>query len=116
MRSILFAMLSISMSVGAQFMLRSAVGGRQLNEPSWGLVRELAGDWRLVAGLLLYVMSAIVWLKILSQWEVSKAYPLVGVGFALTVIVGWMLGEQVGAQRIGGVALISLGVILVARS
>jgi multidrug transporter EmrE-like cation transporter len=41
---------------------------------------------------------------------------LVGAGFALTAVIGWMLGEQVGVQRAGGVALICAGVYLVART
>ena len=28
----------------------------------------------------------------LSKWDVSKAYPLVGVGFLFTVAIGWYLG------------------------
>jgi multidrug transporter EmrE-like cation transporter len=57
-----------------------------------------------------------VWLAVLSRWDVSKAYPLVGVGFALAVGIGWLLGESVNAQRIAGVALIVAGIVLTARS
>ena len=116
MRSILFALFSIGISVGAQFVLRSAVSGRPLSGTPLALLREMAGNGRLIAGLLLYVLSAVLWLKVLSQWEVSKAYPLVGLGFAFTALIGWMLGEQVGLQRAGGAALICLGVFVVSRS
>jgi drug/metabolite transporter (DMT)-like permease len=68
------------------------------------------------AGLVLYVASAGVWLGVLSRWEVSKAYPLVGLGFVLTLGVGWALGEQVGALRVAGVVLIAAGVVLVSQS
>ena len=68
------------------------------------------------AGFALYGIGAIVWLGVLSRWDVSKAYPLVGLGFALTAIVGALLGEQVTLQRFLGVALICAGVFVVGRS
>lgn len=46
----------------------------------------------------------------------SKAYPLVGLGFVFTVLVGYLLGEQVTLPRVIGVALICAGVFLVGRS
>ena len=41
---------------------------------------------------------------VLSQWDVSKAYPLVGLGFVFTVAIGWFIGEQVTSLRAIGVA------------
>lgn len=69
-----------------------------------------------LGGFLFYGLGALLWLGVLSKWEVSKAYPLVGLGLAFTVFVGMLLGEHVTPQRTGGVALICLGVILVSRS
>jgi hypothetical protein len=54
-------------------------------------------------------------LDVLS-WDVSKAYPLVGLGFALTVPLGMMAGENVTAARVAGVVLICTGVWMVART
>ena len=58
----------------------------------------------------------MVWLKVLSTWDVSKAYPLVGLGFGLTVLVGMALGESITTYRVLGVLLICEGVWLVANS
>jgi len=65
---------------------------------------------------MLYGLGAVVWLGVLSKWEVSKAYPLVGLGFAMTAVVGMLLGEQVSLLRFAGVALICSGVVLIART
>ena len=70
----------------------------------------------ILGGFTLYGVSAVAWLGVLSQWEVSKAYPLVGLGFAFTVVIGWTIGEQVTVVRVLGVALICAGVSLVERS
>ena len=67
-------------------------------------------------GFLFYGLGALIWLAVLREWDVSKAYPLVGLGFVATLLVGFMLGEQVGAVRLTGVLLIALGVLLVSRT
>ena len=55
-------------------------------------------------------------LGVLSKWDVSKAYPLIGLGFVFTVAMGYLLGEEVTLTRVLGVALICAGVVLVGRS
>lgn len=67
-------------------------------------------------GLTLYGIGALFWLGVLAQWEVSKAYPMVGLGFALSVGIGYLTGEFVTTPRLIGVALICVGVILVGHS
>jgi multidrug transporter EmrE-like cation transporter len=67
-------------------------------------------------GLFLYGIGALFWLGVLANWEVSKAYPMVGLGFALSVAIGFMLGEIVTTPRLIGVALICAGVILIGQS
>lgn len=69
-----------------------------------------------LSGLALYTLGAVVWLWVLARWDVSKAYPLEGLGFALAVFVGFMVGEQVTVARTCGVLLICLGVVLVSAS
>jgi multidrug transporter EmrE-like cation transporter len=53
---------------------------------------------------------------VLAKWDVSKAYPLVGLGFVFTVLIGFVAGENVSLPRIFGVVFICVGVWLVARS
>lgn len=67
------------------------------------------------AGLMLYGLSAVAWLWVLSRLDVSLAYPLVSLGFVFTLAVGmgW-LGEPFSWQRLGGCGLIVAGVLLLA--
>jgi drug/metabolite transporter (DMT)-like permease len=83
---------------------------------SMGNIASVIVNKYVLGGFLLYGMGAVIWLGVLSKWDVSKAYPLVGLGFALTVVVGLIAGEHVSPLRAGGVALICAGVFLVARS
>ena len=73
-------------------------------------------DKYVLGGFLLYGLGAVVWLAVLSKWDVSKAYPLVGLGFVFTVGIGFLIGEQVTTPRVIGVLLICSGVFLVGRS
>ncbi len=120
MKAAVLAIVSISLSVAAQFALKQGVStAGSVTATSSGLLEALPRMLTtpmVIGGLVLYGLSAVVWLAVLSQWEVSRAYPLVGLGFVLTAIVGYMVGEQVGAMRAAGVLLICLGVALVGRS
>jgi drug/metabolite transporter (DMT)-like permease len=70
-----------------------------------------------LAGLLLYALSTVLWLMILTRTELSYAYPFVSLGFIVTALYGWQfLHEPLSAVRMGGIALIVLGVVLVSRS
>jgi multidrug transporter EmrE-like cation transporter len=115
------ATIGILLSVAAQFALKTGMSGAEIKavlaEPL-GIRALLAilTDKYVLLGFLLYGSGAIVWLGVLSKWDVSKAYPMVGLGFALTVLIGFILGESVSPSRIAGVALICAGVVLVARS
>lgn len=103
------ALLSIALSVAAQFALKAGMATRPQG------VMALFQPW-VLAGFALYGLGALVWLSVLSRWDVSKAYPLVGLGFVATAAIGWLAGEHVTPLRIGGVLLICLGVAFVARS
>jgi multidrug transporter EmrE-like cation transporter len=120
-KTLCVAILSILFSVAAQFSLRIGMSSTEAREalvhPS--LVRiclfVLLNKF-VLAGFFLYGVGALVWLGVLAKWEVSKAYPLVGFGFALTAVLGLASGEHVTIPRALGIALVCAGVFLVARS
>lgn len=66
-------------------------------------------------GLVLYGVSAVLWLWVLSRLDVSVAYPLVSLGFVVTMAAGVLwLGEPFSWLRVGGCTLIVIGVSLLA--
>ena len=114
MQTGVLAAISIVMSVLAQFLLKTGVGRAQL-----GTVPAVQGaltEPLVWGGLAMYGVSALLWLLVLAQWDVSKAYPLVGGGFVLAALAGHVLGEPVGFTRLAGILMISLGVVVVART
>jgi multidrug transporter EmrE-like cation transporter len=120
-KTFMIAILSVAFSVAAQFSLKAGMSSTVvkaiLAEPlSLNSVLAILTNKFVFGGFALYVLGALVWLGVLTVWDVSKAYPLVGVGFVLTVAIGWLIGEQVTLARVLGVALICAGVVLVGRS
>ncbi len=115
------ALFSILLSVIAQFCLKAGMSSTEVRD---ALAQSIGpktlvtvfSNLSILGGFLLYGLGAVVWLAVLSRWEVSKAYPLVGFGFALSVVIGAVLGEGVSLQRVAGVALICAGVFIVGRA
>jgi len=115
------AIISIALSVTAQFSLKAGMseeGVRAALAQNYSLrtLWDVLRNRYIFGGFLLYGLGAVAWLGVLSKWDVSKAYPLVGLGFVFTVGVGYLLGEQVTLPRVIGVALICAGVFVVGKS
>ena len=67
--------------------------------------------------LAAYGLSVIVWLVGLSRVPVSQAYPLLSLGYVINIgLAWWLLGEVPNVQRVAGIGVIIVGVVLVARS
>ncbi len=77
----------------------------------------LAFQPAILGGLGCYVVSVVLWVVALSRLEVSVAYPLVSIGYVINALLAWwLLGETLNPQRWLGIAVIIVGVVLVARS
>jgi multidrug transporter EmrE-like cation transporter len=62
-------------------------------------------------------VSVVVWILALSRVEVSIAYPMLSLGYVVNAVAAWWLfGEVLNAMRLAGIAVIIVGVVLVARS
>lgn len=78
---------------------------------------KLALEPRILGGAGCYAVSLAIWIMALSRVEVSVAYPMLSIGFALNALLAWwLLGEAVTPLRMLGIGIIILGVWLIARS
>jgi len=83
----------------------------------WHKALELLAVPSLWFALGAYGLSVVVWLVGLSRVPVSQAYPLLSLGYVINIgLAWWLLGEMPNVQRVAGIAVIVLGVVLVARS
>lgn len=70
-----------------------------------------------ILGLIFYAVGTIFWLTALSKAELSFAYPMLSLGYVLIFFLSWiLLDEKVSLLRFSGIALICLGLFLVART
>jgi undecaprenyl phosphate-alpha-L-ara4N flippase subunit ArnE len=59
----------------------------------------------------------LIWLSVLYYMEVSKAFPFLSLGFVLVMLVSrFYLNEPISWQRWAGVALIVVGIVLIAQT
>jgi multidrug transporter EmrE-like cation transporter len=120
--SIALILVAALFGVGGQLSLK--MGMTQVGRiGADALAQPLATGMRIVTsplvlgGLTLYVLGAAVWMTVLSRTQLSFAYPVLAVGYAITPILAWMLlGEAVPGARWLGIGTICLGVLLVART
>jgi multidrug transporter EmrE-like cation transporter len=78
---------------------------------------RLAFEPHILAGVVCYGVSLVVWVLGLSRVPVSIAYPMLSLGYVINAVAAWYLfGESVNATRIAGIAFIVVGVIVIARS
>jgi drug/metabolite transporter (DMT)-like permease len=103
------------------------LGLKAATRVSGPLVAGDAGVWQKGLDLLVvpslwyalcaYGLSVVVWLVGLSRVPVSQAYPLLSLGYVINIgLAWWLLGEVPNAQRVVGIGIIVLGVVVVARS
>ena len=123
MKLIEFALILFGVLLNAVAQLALKAGVRQLGHfdfslaNAWPVGSALATNGPIIGGLSCYVVSVVVWILALSRVEVSVAYPMLSIGYVVNAALAWYLfDEAVGPQRLLGIAVIIVGVVIVARS
>lgn len=114
--------ISVTFNVTANILLKKGVlafGG--LSGTRASLIPELlraAATPYLWVGLVLYGLSFLIWLRILSFNDLSRAYPIFATVVFLATTVGSIkfLNEGVSITRIVGIIVMLIGIYIVARS
>jgi drug/metabolite transporter (DMT)-like permease len=79
--------------------------------------RRVATNASVVGGLGLFVLSAAVWLVVLSKVSLSFAYPFASLTYVLILLFDRLiLHDTVSGLRWGGVLLIVVGIVLISRT
>jgi drug/metabolite transporter (DMT)-like permease len=117
-----FIMTGVLLNAVAQLLLKA--GTNALG----GAIHVTAGNWfatglkvfsqlPILAGLTCYGFSVIVWIIGLSRTDVTIAYPMLSLGYVVSAIGAYLfLGEVISPQRMLALAVIVVGVALLART
>lgn len=76
------------------------------------LITIFTNVW-IVSGIICFVSSMILWIKVLSNMELSKAYPSVSLSYVIVFVLSIILfHESISPNKLLGLACVSLGVYL----
>jgi multidrug transporter EmrE-like cation transporter len=123
MNLLTFALIltGVILNACAQLLLKAgtnALGTITLNWQNWfSVFVKVFSQPPIIAGLGCYGISVIVWIISLSRTDVTIAYPMLSIGYVISAIGAWLfLGEIVSPQRMLALAVIIVGVVLLART
>jgi len=114
--TILLILFCVSLSAGAQLLLKYGMSSAPIQRlltagKSSELIWAIALNLHVITGLMLYAFGALVWLLVLSRIDVSLAYPFVGLGIVITMMLAPLfLGEILTMPRILGGGLVVIGI------
>jgi multidrug transporter EmrE-like cation transporter len=118
--SFLCILIGVLLNAGAQLLLKAGVNAvghfefTRANVLPVGL--KIATQWPIIGGLACYVVSVAVWIIGLSRVDVSIAYPMLSLGYVVNAFAAWYLfGEVLSMQRLLGIGIILIGVVVLAR-
>jgi drug/metabolite transporter (DMT)-like permease len=105
-------LLSVALNTAGQILFKAA----RSSQPDASLL-ALFLRLEVWAGLIIYGLSALCWLWVLSRVQLSFAYPILALTFPLVVILSALLfSEPVSPMHWAGVGVIMVGVSLLART
>ena len=119
MRGYLFACLSIIFAVLGQVILKFGID-KSLNINNLKSINNLL-DFFLVSsnpsvllGLIFYGLSAFLWIVVLSELDLSIAYPILGLTYILVLLLSFFfLGESLSILKVTGTLFVLFGVALI---
>ena len=115
-------LISVTLNVTGNIFLKKGVisfGGLSGNKSN--IILELskaAANPFILGGLMLYGLSFIIWLRVLTFNDLSKSYPIFATFVFLFTTLGSMkfLNEQISPTRIAGLVVMLIGIFIVSRS
>lgn len=112
--TVLFAVYSqlvMRWQVSAAGPLPADLGGK-----FWFIATLLLNPW-VLSGLAATFLSGVAWMMTMTKFDISYAYPFIGLNFVLVPAAGVLLfGEGMSATKLAGTALVVLGIVVIARS
>ena len=98
------------------FQFFAKLGATQLgnSEGTAWLEDVLTSHW-ILAAVIVEIVCFFIWMTVLAELDLSKAFPLSGISYVLIIASGWLaFGEPIVGLQIIGSGLILAGVWLIA--
>ncbi len=121
MTALALVLTGVLLNAAAQLLIKA--GAVTVGRFSFSLGNILAAgmhfalQWQILLGLGCYAVSVVVWILALTRVPVSTAYPMLSLGYVVTAFAAWWLfGEALTPQKLAGIAVIIVGVVIVGRA
>lgn len=118
---LIYMLFVSSLLVIGNTILKFYISNNSINELSslsdyWGYFQSFLLSLYFWLFLCISLMALLFWIKVLSKFEISSAYPLISISYLLMLIPGYLLfNENISLQKILGVILILSGVFLLSK-
>lgn len=118
---VMLILCSVLLSAFAQITLKIGMSSPIIqhaiaSSSAFTVIQSVSTNMYVIGGLGLYFASAAVWLFVLAKVDVSFAYPFVGLGFVITMLLAFFInGEVLSTTKVVGTLCIALGVAIMAQ-
>jgi len=119
--SYLLIFIAVLLGVSGELLLKTGVvqvGGFEINgvQSLLHMILKSIVTPALLIGFLCYGLAAVVWLVVLSRFDLSFAYPFLALTYVLVPLAAKIfLHEEIPLGRWAGIGIIVLGIIVLAR-
>jgi multidrug transporter EmrE-like cation transporter len=110
-----------SLLVISNIILKFYISNNSINDLSslsdyWSYFQSFLLSYYFWIFLSVSLTSLLLWIKVLSKFEISTAYPLISISYILMLIPGYLLfNENINFLKILGVILIFCGVFVLSK-
>lgn len=111
MKPWIFILVAVLCNAGAQVFLK-------IGAPADGRPWHESINIAVISGLLLYIVSFILTIRIYAHFPLSVVSPLMAgaIFVAVSISASLLLAEPIGPAKIGGMVLIFFGIILLTQA
>ena len=116
-----YLLLAISFSIVSQLIIKWKMSVFSFDDyETWQDKFALAFSMLLnpysIIALILTLLAGVTWMIAMTKFEISYAYPFTLLGLVLVTIFSVVFfGESISVYKIGGIALIILGVVVISK-
>jgi drug/metabolite transporter (DMT)-like permease len=121
MNPVFYAIISILLVASSQFLFKKGVEDHQKNisksRPGWRYWLLIFFQKPILLGLGLNALAAFFWLLALSVLELSYIFPFLALNYLIIPLGAFLLyKEKISLYRLLGIAIICVGVLVIAFS
>lgn len=112
------AIISILLGAFAQYFLKVGISAvSPFSNLNLDIIQKIIFSPNIWYGIICYGLSLLFWFYVLAHLELSKAYPMVSLGYVVAIFLGYFfLNEPINMLKGIGIFLIIIGVIFISRS